>query len=61
VTDQPDGTRVVRHNGSNTLWFAMLAMVPARDLVFAYVQNAGGAAGDRTADRLLAALLAPDG
>jgi D-alanyl-D-alanine carboxypeptidase len=61
VTDQPDGTRVVWHNGSNSLWFAMLAMVPARDLVFAYVQNAGGAAGDRTADRLLAALLAPDG
>jgi translation elongation factor P/translation initiation factor 5A len=50
-----------RNDGIRRARLTMLAILPERDLVFAYVQNAGGAAGDRTADRLLAALLAPEG
>ena len=33
-----DGT-LVWHNGSNTLWYAVLAMVPERDLVVAVAMN----------------------
>ena len=35
----PDGGTVVWHNGSNTLWYTMLMLVPEHDIVVALVQN----------------------
>jgi len=36
-----DGTTVVWHNGSNTMWYTLLVMVPEADLVLALSQNTG--------------------
>lgn len=35
----PEGGTVVWHNGSNTLWYAMLMLLPEQDIVIALVQN----------------------
>ncbi len=35
----PEGGTVVWHNGSNTLWYAMLMLIPEQGVVIALVQN----------------------
>ena len=35
------GGSVIWHNGSNTLWYALLMLVPARNMVLAFVTNDG--------------------
>ena len=36
-----DGRDVIWHNGSNTLWYAFLALLPARNMAVALVTNDG--------------------
>jgi len=56
------GARMLRHTGSNTMWFADMRLVPARGIGVAVVANGYSAAVEagvrRVADRLLADTLA---
>lgn len=47
-----DGRRVIWHNGSNTMWYAVIAFVPELDLGFAVVTN-GGITGADTVEKTL--------
>lgn len=54
----PDGATRIWHNGSNTLWMALVVFDPEADRAVAMVTNGGIAAGplvDRLADELLRA------
>lgn len=53
-----EGTTLIWHNGSNTLWYAVLAMVPERDLVVAIAINRyDHAGGDALVRDLIRALI----
>ena len=60
VREEPwaDGRRVIWHNGSNTLWYAYLALVPEANRVFAVVSN--GSIQARAAVHAAAERLAAD-
>jgi CubicO group peptidase (beta-lactamase class C family) len=45
-----DGERLVWHNGSNTMWYAMIGFFPARRIGLVVVTN-GGAGGEATVTR----------
>ena len=47
------GGSVIWHNGSNTYWYALLMLLPARNMTLAFVTNDGA---QRTADAAFAAL-----
>ncbi|MEM1046868.1 MAG: serine hydrolase domain-containing protein [Pseudomonadota bacterium] len=53
-----EGTTLIWHNGSNTMWYAVLALVPERDLVVAIAINRyDHAGGDALVKDLIKALL----
>lgn len=54
--DWTKGT-VLMHNGTNTLWFAVVWMAPARDWVMAAVTNAGGASAAKACDAAIGVLI----
>ena len=43
------GGPVIWHNGSNTLWYALLMLLPAKNMVLAFVTNDGAVAAADTA------------
>ena len=43
------GGRVLWHNGSNTLWYALLMLLPAKNTVLAFVTNEGSMRSAETA------------
>lgn len=52
------GTPVIWHNGSNTMWYAVLALVPEHDLAVAIATNRYDAAfGDAAMKQMIAALV----
>jgi CubicO group peptidase (beta-lactamase class C family) len=54
----PEGDRTVLfHNGSNTMWFAVAWLAPARDLAVLVVTNQGGQAAERACDRAAGMLI----
>lgn len=65
--DYASGWRVVRrdwakgpvlmHNGTNTLWYAVIWMSPARDWVMAAVTNAGGPSAAKACDAAIGVLI----
>ena len=52
------GGPVIWHNGSNTLWYALLMLLPARNMTLAFVTNDGAIEAADTAFRELARELA---
>jgi CubicO group peptidase (beta-lactamase class C family) len=52
------GGRVLTHSGSNTMWFAVVWAVPAKDAAILVTCNAGGDAAARACDEAAAALVA---
>jgi CubicO group peptidase (beta-lactamase class C family) len=52
------GAPTVWHNGSNTLFFTIVAITPERDLAVLAVTNAGGDRANRAVEATLTALLA---
>ena len=48
---------VLMHNGTNTLWFAVVWMAPARDWVMAAVTNAGGPSAAKACDAAIGVLI----
>ena len=51
--------RVLMHNGSNTLWYALLVLVPSRSTVLAFATNDGAIRRAETAFSKLARELVP--
>jgi hypothetical protein len=54
--NQDAGCRVLTHSGSNTMWFATVAIAPERGVAFLAAVNCGGPAGQQACDAALAAL-----
>jgi hypothetical protein len=54
----PDGTSLLRHTGSNTMWFADMRLIPARGLGVAVVCNGDSEALRARVLRFTDALLA---
>lgn len=52
------GGRVLTHSGSNSMWFATVAVAPDADAVALVVANAGGPPGERACGEGVKALLA---
>lgn len=52
-----DTGRVLTHNGSNTLWFAVAWLAPERGFAVVAVTNQGGDAAAKATDRVCAALI----
>lgn len=48
---------IFMHNGSNTLWFAVVWMSPARDWVMAALTNEGGPKAARACDEVIGVLI----
>lgn len=48
---------VLMHNGTNTLWYAVIWMSPARDWVMAAVTNAGGMSAAKACDAAIGVLI----
>lgn len=58
VTERPwGGGRVLTHNGSNTMWFAVLWIAPERDFAVLAACNQGGARGAKATDEAVWALI----
>ena len=49
--------RVLMHSGSNTMWFATVAIAPERGMAFLSAVNCGGKAGQEACDEALTALI----
>ncbi|HLJ11527.1 MAG TPA: alpha/beta fold hydrolase, partial [Planctomycetaceae bacterium] len=49
--------RVLTHSGSNTMWYATVAIAPERNLAFLVAANQGGTPGQQACDAALAALI----
>lgn len=50
--------RALQHSGSNTLWFAIVWLAPARGAAFLAATNCGGDPGFKAADGAIAAMVA---
>ncbi|MCP4837253.1 MAG: hypothetical protein GY895_21110, partial [Phycisphaera sp.] len=48
---------ILTHNGTNTLWFAVVWMSPARDWVMAAVTNQGGPKAAQACDDAIGVLI----
>lgn len=48
---------ILTHNGTNTLWFAVVWMSPARDWVMTAVTNAGGPSAAKACDEAIGVLI----
>ena len=57
--DDFDGATVLAHDGSNTMWYARVMLVPERDRGYLFVANAAHN-GDDAADDVIAALAAAE-
>lgn len=60
VTSRPwagPGQRVLTHNGSNTMWFAVCWLAPEKDFAVLVMCNKGGAEADKGCDEAAAALI----
>ena len=53
------GGPVLWHNGSNTMWYALLVLVPSRSTVLAFATNDGAIRRAETAFSALAKELIP--
>lgn len=51
------GGRVLTHSGSNTMWYCVVWMAPARDFAVLVTTNQGGAAAAKAADEAASALI----
>jgi CubicO group peptidase (beta-lactamase class C family) len=51
------GGNALSHNGSNTMFFAVIWIAPARDAVFVAATNCGGAAAQAATDEAVSALI----
>ena len=61
VTERPwAGGRVLTHTGSNTMWFCVAWLAPARDFAVLATCNQGGDGAAAACDRVAAALIADD-
>ena len=52
-----DGGLVLTHNGSNTMWFAVTWIAPAKDFAVLVACNKGGAEAEKACDEAAAALI----
>ena len=52
------GGTAIMHNGSNTMWYALMWIAPKRDVAFIAVCNQGGEPGNVAADTAIGALIA---
>jgi D-alanyl-D-alanine carboxypeptidase len=52
------GGNALTHNGSNTMFFAVMWVAPAREMAFVAATNCGGAAAGKACDEAVSALLA---
>jgi CubicO group peptidase (beta-lactamase class C family) len=58
TTERPwGGGTVLTHNGSNTMWFAVIWLAPRRDLAVLAACNEGGTRGEQACDRAAWALI----
>lgn len=58
ITDREwGGGRVLTHNGSNTMWFAVTWIAPARDFAVLVACNRGGKSGETACDEAASALI----
>ncbi|CAG0967288.1 Protein flp [Phycisphaerales bacterium] len=58
ITQRPWGEgRVLNHNGSNTMWFAVTWLAPKRDFAVLVACNIGGDAGSSGADEAVGAMI----
>jgi CubicO group peptidase (beta-lactamase class C family) len=54
--DWADGT-VLTHSGSNTLWYAVVSIAPAKNLAVLVASNHGGRSAAKAADKAVGALI----
>lgn len=51
------GGKVLTHNGSNTMWYAVMWLAPAKDLAFVAATNTAGKNAERACDEAVSALV----
>jgi CubicO group peptidase (beta-lactamase class C family) len=57
VTERPWGGTVLTHSGSNTMWFCVVWMAPAKDFAVLACTNVAGDAGSKGCDEAVWALI----